>query len=121
MHKFWTREVLEVLSPSKDMQIKDKIDYSVNIIENLGRFFQTASPETKILLLGSIFPEKIEYDGKNYRTNSYNKEFDVIYQETNYLRSGKEKDSPEKSGEYPSRFCGSAEGRGVWGRAPLEN
>ncbi len=93
------KERIKALRLSKDMQIKDKIDYSVNIIENLGKFFQTASPETKILLLGSIFPEKIEYDGKNYRTNSYNKLLDVIYQETNHLRGGKEKDPPEKSGE----------------------
>ena len=42
----------------------DKLDYSINIIGNLGEFFRTAKPEIKILLLGSIFPRKIEFDGK---------------------------------------------------------
>ncbi len=93
------KERIEALRLSKDMQIKDKIEYSVNIIENLGNFFQTASPETKILLLGSIFKDKIEFDGKNYRTNSYNMLLDVIYQETNMLRGENKKDSPEFSGE----------------------
>ncbi len=81
------------------MQIKDKIEYSVNIIENLGRFFQTAPPETKILLLSSIFPEKIEFDGKNYRTKSYNRLLDVIYMETNQLRDNNGTESPENSGD----------------------
>ena len=58
---------------------------SINIIGNLGEFFRTAKPEVKILLLGSIFPQKIEFDGKNYRTRSYNRMLEVIYQETNKL------------------------------------
>jgi hypothetical protein len=37
---------------------------TINIIGNLAGFFSQASPEVKIKLLGSIFPEKIEYDGK---------------------------------------------------------
>ena len=75
----------------------DKLDYSINIIGNLGEFFRTAKPEVKILLLGSIFPEKIEFDGKNYRTRSYNKLLDVIYQETNRLYGCENKKSSEKS------------------------
>lgn len=46
-----------------------------------------------------MFPEKIEFDGKTYRTNSYNKVLDLIYQQTNELR-GVEK----KSGESFSTF-----------------
>ena len=49
-----------------------------------------------------MFPEKIEFDGKTYRTNSYNKVLDLIYQETNKLR-GEEK----KSGESFSTFSAS--------------
>lgn len=32
----------------------------------------------KIKLISSMFPEKIEFDGKTYRTNSYNKVLDLI-------------------------------------------
>jgi len=49
-----------------------------------------------------MFPEKIEFDGKTYRTNSYNKVLDLIYQGTNKLR-GEEK----KSGESFSTFSAS--------------
>ncbi len=38
-----------------------------------------------------MFPEKIEFDGKTYRTNSYNKVLDLIYQQTNELRGVKKK------------------------------
>ena len=42
-----------------------------------------------------MFPEKIEFDGEKYRTNSYNKVLDLIYQQTNELRGDeKEKLSP---------------------------
>ena len=37
-------------------------------------------------LIGSIFDDKIEFDGKTYRTKSYNKVLDLIYQQTNELR-----------------------------------
>ncbi len=57
----------------------------------------------KIKLISSMFPEKIEFDGKTYRTNSYNKVLDLIYQQTNKLRGGEEK----KSGESFSTFSAS--------------
>lgn len=82
------------------MRVQDKLDYSINIIGNLGDFFKSAKPEVKVLLLGSIFPQKIEFDGKNYRTNSYNRMLDVIYQETNILQGKKNKKSPEKAGDF---------------------
>ena len=55
-----------------------------------------------------MFPEKIEFDGKTYRTNSYNKVLDLIYQGTNKLR-GEEK----KSGESFSTFSASVPRPGV--------
>ena len=33
-----------------------------------------------------MFYEKIEFDGKNYRTTNYNQVLDLIYQQTNELR-----------------------------------
>ena len=37
-----------------------------------------------------MFPEKIVFDKKNYRTNGYNKVLDLIYQETKLLQMKKE-------------------------------
>ena len=82
------------------MRVQDKLDYSINIIGNLGEFFRSAKPEIKILLLGSIFPRKIEFDGKNYRTRSYNRMLDVIYQETNRLQGQENKKSSDFSEDF---------------------
>ena len=50
--------------------------------------FETLSVKCK--LIGSMFPEKIVFDKKNYRTNGYNKVLDLIYQETKLLQMKKE-------------------------------
>lgn len=82
--------------------IEPKLNYSINLINNIDSYIRNASVGVKIKLISSMFPEKIEFDGKTYRTNSYNKVFDLIYQQTNELR-GVEK----KSGESFSTFSAS--------------
>ena len=94
------KEQIGALRMSREMKVQDKLDYSINIIGNLGEFFRSAKPEVKVLLLGSIFPQKIEFDGKNYRTRSYNRMLDLIYQETNKLQGKKNKKSSEKSEDF---------------------
>lgn len=44
-----------------------------------------------------MFPDKIEFDGKNYRTNSYNKVLDVIFKETSQLQGQKKEEADKKS------------------------
>ena len=75
--------------------VKEKIDYSVNIIANLGLFMRNAPVKTKCKILSSMFPQKIEFDGEKYRTQSYNQVLDLIFQETNKLRGYGEKESEE--------------------------
>ncbi len=88
--------------------VKKKIDYSVNIINNLTNIMRDGSVEMKIKVLGSMFPEKIEFDGKKYRTKSYNKVLDLIYQQTNELRGDK-----KEKGERFSSFSHSVPRAGV--------
>ena len=76
--------------------LKEKIDYSVNIIANLGLFMKDAPVKVKCKLLSSMFPQKIEFDGEKYRTQSYNQVLDLIFQETKKLR-GCEEEGIEKS------------------------
>ena len=52
------------------------------------RYIMDAPVETKIKLISSMFPQKIEFDGEKYRTNSYNQVLDLIYQEAKQLREG---------------------------------
>lgn len=77
-------------------RLKEKIDYSVNIIANLRNFMIDAPVKVKCKLLSSMFPQKIEFDGEKYRTHSYNQVLDLIFKETNKLRGYGEKES-EKS------------------------
>ena len=58
----------------------------------MDEILSTASVEHKILLIGSMFPKKILFDGEKYQTNSYNKVLDWIFQNTNDLRQKKRKE-----------------------------
>ncbi|MCR5193112.1 MAG: recombinase family protein [Bacteroidales bacterium] len=73
--------------------LSPKLNYSISLIDNLDRYFEDAPIEVKQRLLGSIFPEKVEFDGKSFRTNKYNAVLDLIYNETKQLRTIK-KDLP---------------------------
>ena len=87
---------IDVLQSNKK-SIAPQLNYSLSLLNNLDRVLLEAPVETKIKMLGSMFPEKIEFDGKNYRTASYNKVLDLIYQNTNTLREHKnEKSEPSE-------------------------
>ena len=65
----------------------------------------------KILFIGAMFPEKIQFDGKKYRTNyspfglmsshcmlgSYNKVLEWIFENTKELQKEKTEDRDDKS------------------------
>ena len=78
------------------------------LINNIDKYIRDAPLETKIKLIGSIFEDKIEFDGEKYRTNSYNKVLDLIFQQTNELRGGK-----KEKGERFSSFSHSVPRPGV--------
>ncbi len=80
---------IQALKFDEDSKMKSKLDYSINLIENLGKVFKEASPEIKLKIIGSIFPEKIQFDGENYRTNTYNQVFDYIFTNTKQLQGNK--------------------------------
>ncbi len=83
---------MDVLQGSKK-SITPQLNYSLSLLNNIDRVLLEAPVETKIKMLGSMFPEKIEFDGENYRTASYNKVLDLIYQNANTLREPKNKKS----------------------------
>ncbi len=53
-----------------------------------------------------MFPEKIQFDGYSYRTDSYNAMLDLIYQQTNKLRGNEKAGIPENS-EIPASVPGA--------------
>lgn len=83
------KKQIEVMKNLNRANIEPKLSYSISLLDNMEGFFRDAPVTVKIKLLGSIFPEKIEFDGENYRTNGYNKVLDLIYQQTKELREPK--------------------------------
>jgi hypothetical protein len=56
----------------------------------------TAPLKDKINILGSVFPEKIEFDGKKHRTDSYNEVLDIILKDTSQLYEKKKEEHGKK-------------------------
>ena len=83
------RERIEVLKTSNSTNLEPKLGYAMALINNLEGLMTDAPTETKMRVLSSMFPQKIEFDGENYRTTTYNKVLDLIYQQTNELRGSK--------------------------------
>ncbi len=80
------KQKIELIKNVEYSDIKKKLHYSIELLDNIGEFIKNAPVAIKIKVLGSMFPSKIIFDGKNYRTNEYNKILDLIYHETKYLR-----------------------------------
>ncbi len=95
------KQQIEIMTNPNRANIEPKLSYSICLLDNMEGFFRDAPVETKIKLLGSIFPEKIEFDGKNYRTNNYNKVLDLIFQQTKELREPK-KVNGERFSSFPA-------------------
>ena len=77
---------IELYKNPNRSNIEPKLKYSMLLINNMDSYMRDAKVEVKCKLLGSMFPEKITFDGKSYRTNSYNSVLDLIYKQTNELR-----------------------------------
>ena len=85
-------------------EIKPKLDYVISLIDNVVLHMSDAPVEVKIKLIGSIFDEKIEFDGEKYRTEKLNKVVELIYNETNMLRGNMEQ---KKEAENSTSLVGA--------------
>ena len=79
----------EMMRIGNGKDVKPKLEYAIALINNLVMYVKDAPVEVKIKLIGSIFPEKIVFDGESYRTKNINRVLDLIYQQTNELRGKK--------------------------------
>ena len=102
------KERIALLETQNNAKIEPKMGYAISLINNIDRFILDAPVALKIKLLGSMFPEKIEFDGKKYRTKNYNKVLYFIYQQTNELQEYK-----TKNGESLSTFSVSVARPGI--------
>lgn len=96
---------IALLETGNRANIQPKLNYAISLINNIDKYILDAPVEVKIKLLGSIFDGKIEFDGKSYRTNSYNKVLELIYEQTNKLRGGgnRKEDSHNENPQFSTR------------------
>lgn len=83
------------LTTLNEKEVDIKFDYAINLLAKMENIVDTAPLKDKINILGSMFPEKIEFDGKKHRTDSYNEVLDTILKDTSKLYE-KKKEEPDK-------------------------
>ena len=107
----YEKEVLDIqsritiLETGNRTNLEPKLKYAMSLIDNLDMYILDAPVEVKFKLIGSMFDGKIEFDGKSYRTNSYNKVLELIYEQTNELRGGenRKEDSQIENPQFSTR------------------
>ena len=71
---------------SIDTNFNDKLNYGMSLLKNLPKYFTDADIDTKQELIGLIFPEKLQFDGKKYQTTKINDVFALMIQENKQLQ-----------------------------------
>lgn len=61
--------------------------YEISLMQNINMFFDQRNISIKNKLMSSIFKEKIEFDGKKYRTPKFKEGFESIHYGINISRS----------------------------------
>ena len=88
---------VEMMQTPNETLLKPKLHYVISLIDNAVMYIRDAPVEVKIKLIGSMFPEKLVFDGKSYRTKKLNRVLDVIYQQTKELRGYKNKNETNEN------------------------
>lgn len=70
-------------------EIRDLMASSLKKIANIDQRYENGNIEEKRIIISSIFPENLVYDGSNYRTQKINSAIHLIYQNTSKLRGNK--------------------------------
>ena len=83
---------------SIDKDLIHKIERAFELISNLGQFYGSADLHGKQKLLGSIFPQKLNFDGTKYRTSGPNEIIELMFLVNNDLAKLKK----DKSGYKPN-------------------
>ena len=95
-------EKVDLLKIPDATNIEHKLDYAITLINSLPKYVDDAPVDVKMKLVSSMFPEKLLFDGKSYRTDTFNEVLSLIYQQTNFLRGNKTKNSSDFSNELLS-------------------
>ena len=83
-------------SDAKKINIEKSLDRALKYIENIPKMYSEGEINTRRGIIGSIFPEKLEFDGKTYRTARMNVIANYIFQITNGLLQKKNRTNESK-------------------------
>lgn len=78
----------------------DQLRFGTSLLKELPRFYSTSSLDSKRLIIGSIFPEKLEFDNGKYRTNHTNSFFSLMAYNINELEKYKMKNASISTGVF---------------------
>src|SRR5690606_34673117 len=83
-------------SDTKKINIEKSLDRALKYIENIPKMYSEGEINTRRGIIGSIFPEKLEFDGKTYRTSRINVIANYIFQINNGLLQNKNRTNENK-------------------------
>lgn len=82
-------ELSRHLAESKEVNINIRLEKALMAITNISSMYQNADIELKRFIIGSIYPEKLEFDGTAYRTVRRNIIAEYIFKINRELRNKK--------------------------------
>lgn len=80
-------KLLNVETPK--INIEAQLKKAVDVLLNLDLLYQNGKVALKREIIGSIFPEKLSFDGEQHRTTRINEAVSIIYQISSDLESKK--------------------------------
>jgi site-specific DNA recombinase len=83
-------------SDTKKINIEKSLDRALKYIESIPKMYSEGEIRTRRDIIGSIFPEKLEFDGKTYRTARMNVIANYIFQINNELLQNKNRTNENK-------------------------
>ena len=69
----------------------EKIDFCVNLLQNIDEIYKEADTELKQHIIGSIFPDKLIYEKNKYRTQRINRAVAMICLNKGHFKGGETK------------------------------
>ncbi len=82
---------------TQKVNIDKSLDKALQNIVNIPKLYREGGITTKRAVIGSIFPEKLEFDGKMYRTARMNVVANRIFQMNNELPQNKNRKNDSKN------------------------
>lgn len=76
---------LNILPEQSKVDIPKLIDQAIESLTNIWKMYSEGGIAVKRKIIGSIFPEKLEFDGNHYRTTRINTIVNLIFQINNEL------------------------------------